>query len=127
MALRRSTPLVDQLPELYPYKDDGCELSPSCLNCPMPRCKYDDPGWMQRERRRRRDQAVLNARRQDGLTVPQLARRFRVSERTIFRILGRNGAGQQGVPCTHSSQSRSTPKKGTRGRDASVRQVFEAS
>jgi len=92
MTLRRGTPLVDKVPELYPYKDDGCEFSPSCLNCAFPRCKYDDPGWMQRERRRKRDRAVLEARQRDRLTVLQLARRFRVSERTIFRILGHNGS-----------------------------------
>ena len=87
MATRRGTPLVDQEPELFPYKDDGCELSPSCLNCPLPRCKYDDPGWMQRERRKKRDYAVIQAREREGLTIPQLTERFRVSERTIFRIL----------------------------------------
>jgi len=90
MATRRGTPLVDQVPELYPYRDDGCELSPSCLNCPLPRCKYDDPGWLQRERRRKRDHAVLEARRRRDLTVPQLAERFGVSERTVFRILSRD-------------------------------------
>jgi hypothetical protein len=85
-------PLVDQMPELFPYRDDGCELSPSCLNCSLPRCKYDDPGWIQRERRRKRDAAVLQARQRDDLTVPQLAHRFRVSERTVFRILQGNAA-----------------------------------
>ncbi len=92
MATRRGTPLVDRVPELYPYRDDGCELSPSCLNCPLPRCKYDDPGWLQRERRSKRDRAVLDARRRRDLTVPQLAERFGVSERTVFRILSRNGS-----------------------------------
>ncbi len=23
--------------------DDGCEYSPTCLRCPLPLCKYDDP------------------------------------------------------------------------------------
>jgi len=114
MALRRGTPLVDKLPELYLYKDDGCEFSPSCLNCSFPRCKYDDPGWIQRERRKKRDRAVMEARQRDGLTVLQLARRFRVSERTIFRILSSNGAG-------HALHPRSTivehnPEENTRAR-----------
>ncbi len=26
------------------FQDDGdCEASPSCLDCPLPQCKYDDP------------------------------------------------------------------------------------
>ena len=26
------------------YPDTGCNLSPSCLECHLPACKYDDPG-----------------------------------------------------------------------------------
>ena len=66
---------------------DGCELSSSCLNCTLPRCRYDDPGWIQRERRKKRDRAVIEAHDQEGITIAQLVERFRVSERTIFRIL----------------------------------------
>ena len=105
MAVRRGTPLVDQEPELFPYKDDGCELSPSCLRCTMPRCKYDDPGWMQRERRRKRDRAVLETRQREGLTVPELAQRFRVSERTIFRVLGRRDTPRSRVAPTPKPNS----------------------
>jgi len=28
--------------ENYFVDDDGCEYSPSCLQCPLPVCKYDD-------------------------------------------------------------------------------------
>ena len=42
---------VDMVPELYHYEDTGCEVSRSCLNCPLPRCKYDDPTWFQQYRR----------------------------------------------------------------------------
>jgi len=31
------------LPEHSDYEDTGCELSPSCLRCPLAICKYDDP------------------------------------------------------------------------------------
>ena len=75
-------------------RPDGCDVSPSCLNCPLPRCKYDDPGWIRRERRKKRDHAVIEAREREGLTVRQLTKRFRVSERTIFRILGTMRGGQ---------------------------------
>jgi len=23
------------------YKDDGCEYAPSCLDCPLPKCRHD--------------------------------------------------------------------------------------
>jgi hypothetical protein len=78
---------LDILPELYPYRDDGCEVSPSCLNCPLPRCKYDEPGWYPRELRQQRDRQILQARDAQGLTVPELSQRFGVSQRTVFRAL----------------------------------------
>ena len=79
----------DLLPEFYPYRDAGCDMSPSCLECPLPQCKYDNPGWLQRERRTERDRQVVYAFRQDGMTAPQVAFRFDLSQRTIFRILKR--------------------------------------
>ena len=47
--------MMDQGPEYYHYEDTGCEVSPSCLTCPLPQCKYDDPVWFQRHRRLARD------------------------------------------------------------------------
>ena len=81
--------LLDVLPEQHPYQDTGCELSPSCLRCPLPQCKYDDPGWLQREKRRERDREVLDTLQTYGLSAPEAAARFELSQRTIFRILKR--------------------------------------
>lgn len=33
--------VVDYTPSYY--HDTGCELSTSCLDCPLPRCKHDEP------------------------------------------------------------------------------------
>ena len=41
----------DTLPENTRYKDDGCDVSSSCLGCPLAKCRYDDPGFLQRENR----------------------------------------------------------------------------
>ncbi len=82
----------DTLPEHSTYRDGGCEVSRSCLQCPLPMCKFDDPGWLQRENRRSRDEAMLRARRQEGLSVPVVAARFRVSTRTVHRVLQTGGA-----------------------------------
>ena len=81
--------LVDVVPERYPYRDEGCEISPSCLKCPLPQCKYDDPGWIQRQKRKERDSQVVSSLLKDGLSVPGAAARFALSQRTVFRILGR--------------------------------------
>ena len=73
-----SKTLVDTVPELYHYEDTGCEVSPSCLNCPLPRCKYDDPIWFQRHRRLARDLKVLTTMRLEGLTVENVIKFFRL-------------------------------------------------
>ena len=91
MVQRGSAAVLDAVPEDFPYRDDGCEVSPSCLRCPLPLCKYDDPVWFQREKRRERDEEVLSAMRRQKLSVPEAAARFDISQRTIFRILQRWG------------------------------------
>jgi len=80
---------VDAVPEFFHYEDTGCEVSLSCLNCPLPQCKYDDPAWFQRNRRLARDFKIWSAMQQDDLTVEEAADRFLVTVRTIFRIMRR--------------------------------------
>lgn len=87
---RRHEPRVDGLPEQMSYQDNGCEVSSSCLRCPLPQCKYDDPAWYQQYRRQGRDQLILAAHTNDGATVFELAERFQLSPRTIHRALNRS-------------------------------------
>lgn len=88
--MRKNEPVLDRLPEFTSYGDAGCDLHSSCLMCPLPQCRYDDPGWIQREERQQRDVAILEARLSESLRVPQLADRFGVSTRTVHRILRGN-------------------------------------
>ena len=83
----RRTP--DVLIDFDVYRDVGCEISPACLECPLPQCKYDNPKRARREKRFERDQQVVYAFRQGGMTAPQVAARFDMSQRTVFRILKR--------------------------------------
>ena len=80
---------VDAVPEFFHYEDTGCEVSLSCLNCPLPQCKYDDPAWFQRYQRLSKDLIVLTAMQSENLTVDEAAERFSVTVRTIFRIMRR--------------------------------------
>ena len=89
MSPRRNEPAIDVLPEQHQYRDEGCDVSPSCLRCPLPWCKYDDPAAYHRELRLTRDREVMQVKREQGKSVPQLARHFGLSERTIHRILER--------------------------------------
>ena len=79
--------MINSIPEIYPYPDDGCEVSSSCLECPLPKCKHDDPIWYQQEQKKLRDIKVMQVQIDEGLNVAQLAQRFSLSKRTIFRIL----------------------------------------
>ena len=96
MIPENAVAVMDVVPERFPYRDEGCELSPSCLRCPLPQCKYDDPGWYQREQRRERDGRVVEALWNGGLSVHEASLRFDLSQRTIFRILKR-AAQERGV------------------------------
>ena len=86
----------DSVPEFYHYEDSGCEVSRSCLRCPLSRCKYDDPVWFQRHRRMARDLRVWQTIQQEDLTADQAAERFSVTVRTVFRIMRRcRDAGEE--------------------------------
>ncbi len=81
----------DTLPENTRYKDDGCDVSTSCLDCPLSLCKYDDPGWLQRESRRTRDDEIFRLR-EERVPVAEISKRFGISTRTVHRIVQRGGA-----------------------------------
>ncbi|HMS59498.1 MAG TPA: helix-turn-helix domain-containing protein [Tepidiformaceae bacterium] len=83
--LRR--PRIDALPEYIEYVDRGCDLYPSCLRCPLPRCRYEDPGGAAAMLRNGRDASIIRLSEQDGVSVDELARMFGLSRRTVFRVL----------------------------------------
>jgi hypothetical protein len=86
-------PRVDALPENIDYADTGCDLYPSCLRCPLPRCRYDEPGGAGGILRTGRDAAILRLADHDGMAVDRIAEMFGLSRRTVFRVLraGRGG------------------------------------
>jgi hypothetical protein len=77
--------------EGYTYTDDGCELAPSCLRCPLPRCKHDTPQHWHRgaitKPEKIRD--VLMALGEMTMTRAEVAAHFKLSERTVYRIQSR--------------------------------------
>ena len=87
---RQATPLRrvrrDALPEEIRYRDDGCDVHSQCLTCPLPRCRYDEPGGLRGMLNAYRDQQIV-ALRGDGAPVDQIADRYSLSRRTVFRIL----------------------------------------
>jgi AraC-like DNA-binding protein len=77
---------ADLLPGEVNWRDEGCELFPSCLNCPLPRCIEEEPRGKQRLRMLARARRMAELRR-DGKSIKQIAVLFGVSKRTVQRAL----------------------------------------
>jgi hypothetical protein len=77
----------DALPEHVEYRDTGCELAPSCVRCPLVRCRYDEPGGARKLLLGSRDETLRRRRREDGVAIEALAVEFGLSRRSVFRIL----------------------------------------
>lgn len=77
----------DLLPEYYQYKDEGCDLADSCLNCPFLQCVYEQPGGRQRWLKNLRDREIARLFTGEGKGVKELALLFDVSQRTVQRAL----------------------------------------
>jgi hypothetical protein len=79
------------------YRDEGCEFSPTCLHCHLPLCKYDDASVKEAQRMNRledvrlRNEAMLVVKEEEGLTIGQVAARFGLSKRSVFRALSKTG------------------------------------
>lgn len=70
-------------PEQTSYVDNGCDIAPRCLACPLPRCRYDLPP--------RRAGALLRwlaveALLGEGRTAAEVADELGMSRRTVFRL-----------------------------------------
>ena len=88
MELDRSDEFdFDLPPEYCRYRDEGCDLAASCLNCPLAQCIYDEPGGKQRLLKRLRDTEIATLFTADGKGIKELSDMFSVSQRTIQRAL----------------------------------------
>jgi transposase-like protein len=77
---------LDLLPDEIDWRDAGCEVFPSCLNCPLPRCVEEEPRGQQRLRLAARNRRMVELR-QSGKSVRDIAGLFGVSQRTVERAL----------------------------------------
>ena len=80
---------LDLPPEYCHYRDEGCELADSCLNCPLPKCIYDQFGGKQRWLKRQRDREIVRLFSTEDKGVKELALMFGLSQRTVQRALKR--------------------------------------
>lgn len=87
-------PRIDALPENTDYADTGCDLYPSCLKCPLPRCRYDEAGGAAAMLRVGRDASIARLAEKGRFNANELAAMFGVSRRTVFRVLRRAREGR---------------------------------
>ena len=87
MELEMSRDELDLPPEYCHYRDEGCEFGVSCLNCPFPRCIYDEPGGKQRWLKGQRNREIVRQLYIEGKGERELAEMFGVSLRTVQRVL----------------------------------------
>lgn len=87
---RNNTGCEDPLPEHCSYRDEGCELAISCLNCPYPSCIMEQSGGKRRMKKWLRDAEIVRLASGGGKETKELAQKFKVSPRTIQRVLRRS-------------------------------------
>jgi hypothetical protein len=102
---------LDLLPEHVHYKDEGCEMSASCLACPLESCVYDTPHGKQVLLKRRRDDEMARVYREEHPTYHELARMFKVSTRTVQRVLN-NRKSEARTPKYEKNQKARSTKPG---------------
>ena len=78
---------LDLPPEYCHYRDNGCDLADSCLNCPLPKCIYDEPGGRQHWLKGLRDREMARLFSTERKGIKELAVIFGVSQRTVQRAL----------------------------------------
>jgi len=92
--MREEIELVpDRLPDYSEYRDQGCDLSPFCLRCPLPKCRHDKQEGGRRVSKRLRDLEIFRQRTASGRSISELATEFDLSKRTIQRIIRRSSGG----------------------------------
>lgn len=101
-AFQSSEGTADRPPEYCRYRDEGCDLSGSCLSCPFPNCVYEEPGGRQRWVKKKRAREMVRLFTTRGKSVKELALIFGVSQRTVQRVLkvalGPDLSGKRGQP-----------------------------
>ena len=75
--------------EFCRYRDEGCDLAASCLNCLFPQCVYEQPGGRQHWLKMMRNREIVRQFTKEGKAIKELALIFGVSTRMVQRALGK--------------------------------------
>ncbi len=68
-------------------RDNGCDLHPSCLDCPLPGCIHDDEDAKERRSRLELRNIAIRVAGRSGVPTRELAAKFGLSRRAVQRVL----------------------------------------
>jgi hypothetical protein len=84
---KQETEELDLLPEFCQYRDEGCVLYRSCLDCPFPDCLEDQFRGCVKQARKLRDREIVRLNTLENMSVKELSARFHLCKRTVRRAL----------------------------------------
>lgn len=74
------------------WADKGCDVASRCLECPLPRCRYEVTGGLRALRNAKRNPEIVR-RYRAGERADEIAVALGVSRRTVCRVVaGRRAA-----------------------------------
>ena len=68
-------------------------MSDSCLECPLPRCKHEDPWAYRKMKLQERDHAYIEVINPDNLSTKEAAEKLGINRRMVLRIRAKNRGG----------------------------------
>lgn len=74
---------VDRLPEQMRYRDDGCEISSKCMECPLSTCRYEMPPKRAGALMRKKEVEKFLS---EGYNADEIAEKMDINIRTVFRL-----------------------------------------
>ena len=77
----------DALPEWVSYTDDGCDVAPRCVECPLEECKYVVSSKQRWELRNGERNALIRAAAASGAKRQEIAAAAGLNLRTIHKLL----------------------------------------
>lgn len=86
---RRAAPSPSETPDHW--ADTGCSLAPSCLNCPLPVCRYDLPIKLRpvSAKKIESDAEIWHSHYIDGLSFREIAALRGITTRSVKRAVDR--------------------------------------
>ncbi len=80
-------PEEDPLPENCFYRDEGCDLAESCLNCPFEECVYERYENTRTIKKAERTREIAQLYKVKNKEVREIAEQYGLSERSVYREL----------------------------------------